>query len=642
VARVLAVDPRFMTKQEQKKTTTGIRNPEQRPAHIAVEYGSEPFAGDDDRVDLRNFASGREIPAEHYCDQAHVIQTGDGAWLCAITTGSGEEGRSGQHVVSVRSTDRGATWEAPVDVEPSDGPEASYSALLRVPSGRIYCFYNHNTDNLREVIGDDPPYAGGKMKRVDCQGYFVFKYSDDHGRSWSERRYEIPVREMEIDRRNPYQGKVRFFWNTGYAFSQDGCGYVPIHKVGRFGQGTYVWSEGALLCSQNILTEPDPEKIRWETFPEGEYGLSAPRGGGLVAEEQSFVPLGGSDLFVVYRTIDGFPCHSYSRDGGRTWEPPEYATYGPGRRRIKHPRAAGHAWPCANGKFLFWFHNNGTGAYDPLQGYANRNIAWLCGGDLDEHGYILWSEPEAAFYCDDRLRGASYPNFLEEDGDYFFAATQKHEARIMRLEPRIAAILHRDRNTPPKVVRDGLALELDASQCQAVSAVPAPELPPLTGTISHFQKRETIKDRDGFSIDLAVRFEALDPGQILLDTRDESGRGITIKTSEGGVVCFSMNDGCQAAHWECDSGLLRTGRTHRITVTVDGGAKLITYVIDGSFNDGGTLRPFGFGRFAPLFKAPNGSATLRIAPSLKGTLGMLRIYTRCLLTGEAVMNHAAS
>jgi hypothetical protein len=73
--------------------------------------------------------------------------------------GAGREGQAGQHVVTVRSTDMGQTWSAPVDVEPSDGPEASYAVLLEVPqgypnTGRVYVFYNHNTDNIRQVIAD--------------------------------------------------------------------------------------------------------------------------------------------------------------------------------------------------------------------------------------------------------------------------------------------------------------------------------------------------------------------------------------------------------------------------------------------------------------------------------------------------------
>ena len=187
--------------------------------------------------DRRNITYGMEIPTEHYSDQPYVVKTDDGAWLCTVTTGAGIEGASGQHVIAMRSTDMGKTWSKPVDIEPGNGPEASFSVLLKAPGGRVYCFYNHNTDNLREVKADSPPYTGGYCTRVDSLGHYVFKYSDDHGRSWSENRYPIPVREMAIDRENAYEGKIRFFWNVGRPFIHNSLAFMPLIKVGGFGSG---------------------------------------------------------------------------------------------------------------------------------------------------------------------------------------------------------------------------------------------------------------------------------------------------------------------------------------------------------------------------------------------------------------------
>ena len=88
--------------------------------------------------DPRNIGTGSVIPDEFYADQPYIVKTNDGAWLCVITTGPGAEGSGGQHVVSRRSTDRGKTWENAVDIEPNDGPEASYAVMLKANSGRIY------------------------------------------------------------------------------------------------------------------------------------------------------------------------------------------------------------------------------------------------------------------------------------------------------------------------------------------------------------------------------------------------------------------------------------------------------------------------------------------------------------------------
>jgi len=166
-------------------------------------------------LDWRNIENGRVIPSEHYADQPYVVQTDDGAWLCVMTTGAGLEGQAGQHIITTRSRDQGQSWSEPVNVEPADGPEASYAVLTKAPSGRVFCFYNHNSDNLRTVAADESAYAGGFWTRVDSLGHHCFRYSDDHGKSWSEARYEIPIRETAIDRENPYGGAIRFFWNVG-------------------------------------------------------------------------------------------------------------------------------------------------------------------------------------------------------------------------------------------------------------------------------------------------------------------------------------------------------------------------------------------------------------------------------------------
>ncbi|MBT4498900.1 MAG: hypothetical protein HOC74_14320, partial [Gemmatimonadetes bacterium] len=71
-------------------------------------------------ADWRHIANGWGIPSEGYCDQPFVVKTDDGAWLCIMTTGPGHEGAWGQHVISLRSTDWGKSWEAPVDIEPGD------------------------------------------------------------------------------------------------------------------------------------------------------------------------------------------------------------------------------------------------------------------------------------------------------------------------------------------------------------------------------------------------------------------------------------------------------------------------------------------------------------------------------------------
>lgn len=584
-------------------------------------------------ADPRHISNGSIIPDESYSDQPYIVKTDDGAWLCAMTTGAGVEGAGGQHIVSSRSLDRGKTWSAPVAVEPSDGPEASYAVLLKVPSGRVYVFYNHNTDNIRAVIGDDPPYKNGQVKRVDSQGHFVFKYSDDHGLSWSARRHEIPQRDFEIDRKNPYQGKIKFFWNVGRAFTLRGAGYVPLHKVGGFGEGFFTSSEGVLLRSANILTERDPQKVQWETLPEGGLGIRAPaNGGGPVAEEQSFSVLSDGAIFCVFRTIDGYSAFSYSRDGGRHWEPSEYMRYADGRP-MKHPRAANFAWRCENGKFLYWFHNHG-GRFireHPRRrtiAYEERNPVWLSGGveaDSPKGKIIRWSQPEVAIYDDDPWARMSYPDLVEDGGKYYLTETQKEIARVHEIDPALLDGLWAQAGSK-SVSRSGLVLEDGVSAGRR--SVDLPELPTLTRRST--QGGHGVEDlRAGFSIEL---WAVAAPGRALADNRTPDGRGFVLRAIDRNAVEIVLNDGRTESRWASDPGSVPPGALHHIAAIVDGGPKIVTFVVDGKLNDGGEARQFGWGRYNAFLRSLNGLPKLTVGEGVR----QVRLYGRYLRTSEAV------
>jgi hypothetical protein len=592
--------------------------------------------------DPRHISNGWTIPSEGYADQPYIAKTDDGAWLCVMTTGPGREGAAGQHVISMRSADRGRSWSPPVPIEPADGPETSYAVLLKVPSGRIYAFYNHNTDRVREVKREDK----GVYKRVDSLGHYVFKYTDDHGRSWSDQRYEVPVRAFECDRNNVYGGTLRFFWNVGRPLILDDAAILVLHKVGAMGDGFFAQSDGAFLRSVNVLTERDAAKVTFETLPDGDIGLRTPAGGGRVAEEQSVVRLSDGSLYCGYRTIDGWPACAYSRDGGRTWTPPAYKTYAPGGRRVKHPRAANFAWNCSNGMFLYWFHNHGgrfvgelgadgTGGRSP---YDDRNPAWLMAGreiGTPQGRMIERSQPEILLYDDDPFIRMSYPDLVEADGRFYVTETQKSVGRVHEIPAALLEGLFGE-FTNRTAATDGRLLEATAAQL-AAAEVPMPQLPDLHRRDAKSDDMCGLDLRAGFSLALWLQLDALDGGEILLDSRAETGAGIVVSTTAAGEVAIEMNDGRQEARWRSDRGVLKAGVLQHVVVTVDGGPKIITFVVDGVLCDGGDERPFGWGRYSPTLRTPAGAATARLSPWIKE----LRIYGRALRTSEAVGNFRA-
>ena len=586
--------------------------------------------------DPRHLNNGWQIPSEGYCDQPYVVKTDDGAWLCIMTTGAGHEGATGQHVVSTRSTDCGRTWSELVDVEPADGPEASYAVLLKVPSGRIYAFYNHNTDNVRRVKADNPPFGDGYCNRVDSLGHYVFKYSDDHGRSWSEQRFDVPVREMDIDRQNADGGRLRYFWNVGKPFVAHGAAFVSLHKVGGFGDGFFTSNEGVLIRSENILTEGDPAKITWETLPEGERGLRAPAGGDTVASEHSYSVLSDGSFYCVYRTIDGHPACAYSRDGGRTWSDPEYKKF-PDGRLFKHPRAANFAWRCANGHYLYWFHNHG-GRFireHPAQrshAYEDRNPVWLCGGvetDGPEGRVIQWSEPEIVLYDDDPYIRMSYPDLVEEDGQYYLTETQKDVARVHRIDPSLLQGLW-DQFERADLTREGQLLEVDEP---GPAVVDMPALP-LFVRRSGLSPYGTDELRTGFSFELWFQLDSSVAGRVLLDTRLENGQGFVLQHKGNGQLELVLDDGRTRASWDSDPRAVSVGKRHHAVVIVDAGPNVISFVVDGRLCDGGDFRQFGWGRFSPHLRHANGSPRLLV----DGAIDLLRVYGRALRTSEAISN----
>ena len=588
--------------------------------------------------DPRNIVSGREIALSGYCDQPYVVRNEDGSWTCVMTTGGGREGQAGQHIVAIRSSDSGGTWTAPVAIEPTDGPEASWAMPLKVPSGRIYVFYVYNSKNMREVEADSD--IGQHLNRVDSLGDYVFKYSDDDGRTWSSQRYVIPVRKMNIDRDNPYKGEVLFFWGVGKPTVVDGAMYFGFAKIGRFGYGFMAVSESCFIRSDNILTEPDPAKVLWETLPEGDEGLKAPVG--PVADEARPVPLSDGSLYCTYRTVDGHPCHAYSRDGGRRWTPSSYMTFADGRE-VKHPRAANFVWRLSSGRYLYWFHNHG-GAW-----YEDRNPVWVSGGverDGPDGKVIAWSEPEILLYDDDPRMRISYPDLIEEDGRLFITETQKVVARVHEIDMGLLEGLWSQLERA-ELATNGIVLDLSDRRGDAPRGVEMPALPDFsrrhieTLAAGDRQGHGSEDLRQGFSLDLWVRFEALRSGQVVLDSRTEMGQGLSLVVTERETLSIVMNDGATESRWDCDPGVLQAGKLHHLVVIVDGGPKVISFVVDGRLCDGGEHRQFGWGRFSPHLRHANGDKTLRLGPELQGEIWSLRIYDRHLLTSEAIGNFRA-
>ena len=561
-------------------------------------------------ADWRNIRTGREIPTVNYCDQPYAARLRNGHWLCTLTTGTGHEGAAGEFVGVTTSADCGRTWSELVPLEDPAGPESCYSLPFVTPYGRAYVFYNYNGDNFRG------------SQRSDELGWFVFRYSDDDGRTWSDR-HRVPMRMTKCDRENSFSGEVQLFWCVSHAVATGGDFFIAYSKMRTYVQED---NEGWVFHSSNLLTERDPARIAWELLPEGDVGIRSDELGS-VQEEHNIVPLSDGSLYCMYRTATGHPAFSVSRDGARSWSHPEAARYAHGHP-LKTPRACPMMWRCANGKFLFWYHNNG------LPGWGGRNPVWVAGG-TEQDGTIAWSQPEILFYDPDERLGMSYPDLVEEDGEYYFFHTQKSVARVVKANTVLLEALW-SQGLSADVARGGLCLDLQGNALSAGTATIDLNPNPWQG--------------DGLTVDFRVRCDRLDPGQVILDNRADSGAGFCVSLVDPGVARFEMSDRNHAFCWDCDAGILTPGRPHSVAFIVDGGPKTVSVVVDGKLCDGGEQRDFGWCHFPPYTvqqgsgpyrRVINESGQIRLAPSLRGQLLGLRVYDRYLLTSEAIANHRA-
>ncbi|MBM3499823.1 MAG: hypothetical protein FJX74_14275, partial [Armatimonadetes bacterium] len=476
---------------------------------------------------------------------------------------------------------------------------------IKAASGRVYVVYTYNTPNLAEWEG--------KRVRADTHGDIVLKYSDDHGRTWSAERYRLPNRPMAIDRANFFGGRPRICWCVGKPILAGSRVYFGGSKVGHPAVAPGP-TEGIFFTSPNLLTEPDPARIRWRLLPEGDVGLKAPQG--HIAEEQNLVQLSDGGLYCVYRTVDGFLCSAYSRDGGRSWTGPEYARYSPGGRFIKNPRGPAFIRKFSNGKYLLIYYNHGG------RDFTGRNPYWLSGG-VERDGFIHWSEPEIALYDDEPNTRIGYPDFIEQDGRFWITETNKSVARIHEIDP---ALIHGLWNQPrnDRVAREGLLLHVERPTGET-------ELPALPNPAAG----------GGFTLDFD-----LEPGEgpgerTILDARNTAGPGLRVRLLETGALRLELADGATADAAESDPGLLTPDRRHHVSVIVDGGPKVVTWVVDGVLCDGGAARPQGWQRFSRALGevCPGGPAG--IPREASDRLRHLRVYGRYLRTSEAVGNWRA-
>lgn len=553
-----------------------------------------------DFLDDRVIEQGYTIYHSAYIDQPYILKLSANNWLCAFTKSDNKEGGVGTTIGISFSKDKGKTWSFSQVLEQPSGPSASYAIPYLTSFGRIYVFYGYNEDNIT--------VSNSYSSRSDQVNKLCYKFSDDNGISWSGRqKLEIPV--SAIDLNNEWQGRHQMFWSICKPVSANSEMYFAFTKIGNF--STFI-GEGWIAKCANINTEPDASKLNWSFFPSSAKGIRT-ESMGYIQEEHNIVPLNNGNFYCVYRTAKGYPAESYSKDGCKTWDRPVYAKYDNGYL-IKNPRACTRVFKCANGKYLLWFHNNSTTWF----GY--RNPAWISGG-IEKNGIIKWSQPEILLYSRDTSskNSVSYPDLIEDSGDYYISETQKEQARIHKIQKGLIEDLW-GQGEKKELIKNGL--------------------------ISHVTNFDSLNNTsfgtgsanwNGFTIELAFNLNSLN-NQVILSTKNSSGNYAEVSVTDNGALALNLFRNNSSIYSFTANLNLKENKQNTVTIAMDDKSRIITIMLNGNLYDGGNADAFGWKRVPfninyDIFNSPF------FTTNFAGRMKRVKVYNRYLSTSEQVSNY---
>lgn len=566
--------------------------------------------------DSRFIDNGIEIPtAGGYADQPSLVVLSDGTFVCATTTGKGEEGAAGQFVSVMRSLDGGVTWSEGTLIEDTEW-ESAYAVLVTDRFDRIYCLYNYNLDH----------YKKGEFEshRFDMGGTYCLKYSDDKGLSWSERII-VDVGVTDLDTRYPFFPKAgngkqyRFMWNVARPFIDGDDLYIMVGKpfLGVKGQYDFETSRGVLLVARGIVKDPHTPFI---TLPEGAKEL-LPRPGDRITEEHCCVKLSDGTLFCTSRTEKGYPLVFVSHDDGKNFTDgfiPKHV----GGLPVKQPRAANFLWKLKSGKYLYWFHNVGN------MGYDFRNPAWCAPAfeyDTENGKELVYGQPEILFYhTGDRL-SISYPDLVEYEGKLLITETQKFIARIHTVDERLQnALLNQD---------------TVCARLEGISMAELKENGVPKQTYSKVNQNDRVEwkeilENSGTTWLFEGSFKA---GDKVISAYNRQRGGFKVEVAEDGTLrCFCAGENAnftvQGSINVCD------GKKHHVAWITDAAACVSYLVIDGIFDNGGNVSECGWCHIPRQLSFINAVNNV----SFSETVTEVRLITNSILTTDAIGDYRAS
>ena len=555
-----------------------------------------------------------------------------------ITGGPSSEGGKGERILSLYSDDDGATWSNPTQLEPNTSLTNAYATITMNKNGRIYAMYNFNLKNISTLPNGD------SLSRNDELGYFVFKYSDNGGITWSDNRFIIPYNNTFIDYHNSWNGSVDIMWcvdQTKYDYNYNL--YYAFTKIENYPQNPpeSIW----VVSSNNIWDEMNVSNVKWDMYPNNGLGITGINNSDTHVAEEPHILVLSTGFAVVFRTDLGYLGCSYSKNEDSLkykWTESNYCKYynynsnSSGRRSnksnrgnvkgeeisgdysysynysysysyryVKNPR--GPITPkqvLANSnlmnetRYIMLYNNNGGTSYE------YRNPLWLVSGkeyfdNILNITEIVWSQPEIILYNSKTQNNERFGycdiiqfyNLNSKELNIYFTETNKTVARLHKISQNLLKYLVNqfDLSINPADFNVSLIFS-NVNGSNTIANNNTQNLIPSFNTSSTAQ---TPPENLGFSIFLLLsKHNNSKAGDIILEyTNQDVGMKLIVANNDLQIEIqlFDVkgNNFTFTTDMDCTNYLVGDGYAmHGFGIVVDGNARIVTMFVDGYLCDG--------------------------------------------------------
>jgi predicted neuraminidase len=347
-------------------------------------------------------------PPFQFSEAPRIIVAANGDWIVGFPAGMGHQfagARKLNDLYLVRSTDRGRTWTPPRlawGVLPYN--QHAFNPLRPRGSDRIYTFQQESTLEITQ--------------RSPHSGPLAYRYSDDHGHSWSAPQPIRPTNDPD-------------YWGVCHM-------QMAETSAGTWLLGTYTvevqeWADQHRTRRdiQYVLRSVDQGRT-WTLVP-------GPRPGGWKTPgtermlEGLILPLPGARAVMFTRSTTGRIWEMRSADDGLSWSAPTPTT-------LVHPDAPPMIYALPDGRLAAFIHNRPASDPHWNRGYDDRRALWF--SQSKDEGRT-WDEPRllTADICEpgDNGRGwieVGYAD-LHVDGGEFHLFFSHQKRQILQLTGRI-------------------------------------------------------------------------------------------------------------------------------------------------------------------------------------------------------------